>query len=238
MTRIYLVRHGENRANITKEFSYRKVDYPLTEKGRLQAEQTAVYFRDKEIHAIYSSPLRRAKETADAIAEAVGAPVVIRENFREVNVGILEDQGPTPEAWTLHDAIMDEWRAGRVEVTFPGGENYVTLCERMYTGLLEIAQNHPGQNIVVVAHGGIIGAGVRDICANVDLEELNQVPNRNCAVTEMTLALEDDRIASELIRWAACDHIDGAAANFVPASPAEEAAQVGGDGSPGRTEED
>jgi broad specificity phosphatase PhoE len=163
--------------------------------------------------------------------------VVIRENFREVNVGILEDQGPTPEAWTLHDAIMDEWNQGRVEVAFPGGENYLAVCERMHAGLLEIVQNHPGQNVVIVAHGGIIGAGVRNICANVDLEELHQVPNRNCAVTEMTLAVKDGRIAGELIRWAACEHINGAAANFVYASPAEEAAQEVGDNSPGQAEE-
>jgi broad specificity phosphatase PhoE len=47
MTTLYLVRHGENLANITKEFSYRAVDYPLTPKGILQAEQTAEYFAAK-----------------------------------------------------------------------------------------------------------------------------------------------------------------------------------------------
>jgi broad specificity phosphatase PhoE len=215
MTRIYLVRHGENLANITKEFSYRKVDYPLTEKGRLQAEQTADYFRDKEIYAVYSSPLRRAKETADYIANAIGAPVVIREEFREVNVGILEGQDPTPEAWTLHDAIMEDWYAGRSEVTFPGGENYLALCGRMNTGLMEITQNHPGQNVVVVAHGGIISAGVRHICTNVDPEVLRKLPSHNCSVTEMILTLEDERLSANLIRWSAHDHISGTAANFV-----------------------
>ncbi len=46
MIKIYLVRHGENVANLTKEFSHRKVDHSLTPKGRLQAKQTAAYFKD------------------------------------------------------------------------------------------------------------------------------------------------------------------------------------------------
>jgi len=58
--RLYLVRHGENLANLTKEFSYRQVDYSLTPKRVLQAQQTAACFTDKNIHEIYASPLKRA----------------------------------------------------------------------------------------------------------------------------------------------------------------------------------
>ena len=64
MNRLFLVRHGENVANLTKEFSYRLVDRSLTDKGVEQARQTAVYFQDKSIHAVYTSPLKRAAETA------------------------------------------------------------------------------------------------------------------------------------------------------------------------------
>ena len=68
MNRLYLVRHGENPANLTKEFSYRRVDYGLTPKGVLQARQTAEFFKGKAVHAVYSSPLKRAAETAGIIA--------------------------------------------------------------------------------------------------------------------------------------------------------------------------
>ena len=47
MTHLYLIRHGENLANLTKEFSYLKVDYPLTPKGKLQAAQTALLLQDR-----------------------------------------------------------------------------------------------------------------------------------------------------------------------------------------------
>ena len=75
LNRLYLVRHGENMANLTKEFSYRHVDYSLTPKGVLQAQQTAAYFTDKHIHEIYTSPLKRAVETADIIPQLVAGIV-------------------------------------------------------------------------------------------------------------------------------------------------------------------
>src|SRR6478672_925857 len=98
-TTVYIVRHGENPANINREFSYRLVDYSLTPKGVRQAEDTARFFRDKQIDAIYSSPLKRAVETAEIIAAPLGLPVALIEEFREINVGTLEEQPPTDENW-------------------------------------------------------------------------------------------------------------------------------------------
>ena len=58
--RLYLLRHGENPANLSKVFSNRHVDHPLTEKGILQAQQTADYFVGQELQAICTSPLKRS----------------------------------------------------------------------------------------------------------------------------------------------------------------------------------
>src|SRR5258707_14895533 len=96
---LYLVRHGENPANITKEFSYKLVDYSLTPKGVLQAEQTAAFFQSIPLDAAYASPLKRARETAEIIARPQGLPVTLLEEFREVNVGKLELKPPTEENW-------------------------------------------------------------------------------------------------------------------------------------------
>jgi len=123
---LYLVRHGENQANITKELSCRKVDYPLNEKGRLQAEQTGRYFLTQEIDEVYSSPLKRAVETAEIIGSSVSKEVVIMENFRELDVGELEDMGNSPEAWRLYFEVLKSWRNGTPERYFPGGDNYFT----------------------------------------------------------------------------------------------------------------
>lgn len=112
MTRFYLVRHGENPANITKEFSHRKVDYPLTDKGQLQAYQTGEYFLSKNIDAIYSSPLKRAIESAEIISKILHLKFEIIENFREVNVGLLEELPVSEENWKLHNEIIMSWIRG------------------------------------------------------------------------------------------------------------------------------
>src|SRR5579872_6100860 len=92
---LYLVRHGENLANITKEFSYKLVDYPLTPKGVLQAEQTAAFFLNTiPLMAAFASPLKRARETAEIIARAQNLSVTVLEEFREVNVGDMEQRPP------------------------------------------------------------------------------------------------------------------------------------------------
>lgn len=62
---VYLIRHGENPANLTHDFSYKQVDFSLTAKGILQAEQTADYFKSQAPDEIYASPLKRARETAE-----------------------------------------------------------------------------------------------------------------------------------------------------------------------------
>jgi broad specificity phosphatase PhoE len=163
---VYLVRHGENPANITREFSHRRVDYPLTERGVAQARQTAAYFRDQAIDAIYSSPLRRAQQTADIIATALHLPVTILEDFRETNVGTLEDQPPTAAAWEQHDSVLASWSSGQREVAFPGGEDYHSLLARMRAGMATVLAGRDGARVVIVGHGGIFSATILDLCAN------------------------------------------------------------------------
>src|SRR5687768_8889360 len=98
--RIYFVRHGENRANVERRMSWRVIDYPLTEPGPRQAAAVAEWFRARPIEAVYASPLLRARETADRIAEVVGAEVVEAEPLRELNVGELDGLGD-PDSWAL-----------------------------------------------------------------------------------------------------------------------------------------
>jgi broad specificity phosphatase PhoE len=215
MNTIYLVRHGENPANLRSEFSYKLVDYALTPKGRLQAQQTAEYFRDKHIHEIYASPLQRTRETAQIIAEALGLTVTIVEEFREVNVGALERQPPSIENWELHDRIVAEWFFGRHEVTFPEGEDYLTLLQRMRAGLGQVLRNKTNKNIIIVGHAGIFTIPLRDICSNIDIEEITRRNLHNCSITELELTLIEEKPVGMLKNWAYIDHLSGEAARFV-----------------------
>lgn len=217
LNRLLLVRHGENRANLTKEFSHRTVDYPLTAKGRLQAEQTAAFLKRYPVAQVFSSPLKRAQETARIIAAAVGAPVEVLEAFRETNVGVLEGQAPTETAWRQHDAIIGAWLAGDVTARFPGGESFLELLVRVREGYTQICAGRDSETVVLVAHGGSLGLPLLHFVPGLDREALRAQPN--CAVSELSAAVQDGHLRLELLRWAACDHLSGEAAALVPGVP-------------------
>lgn len=219
MHTIFLVRHGENPANLRHEFSCRHVDYSLTERGRLQAAQTAAFFAGRAIDQVWTSPLRRAYETAAPIANVLGLPLVVVDEFREIDVGELELEPPTPANWRFHDHIMAEWRAGRHEAIFPGGESYDMVLDRIQSGFRRILHSTPQQASVVVTHGGIVAATIRDICATGAVEMVNRVEQRNCAVTEIALALEGGLPRGHLASWAVCEHLAGAALAELSPSP-------------------
>ena len=214
---LYLVRHGENLANVTREFSYKKVDYDLTEKGVRQAEQTARYFAamhaERPIDAIFTSPLKRAVQTAEIFGAATGHTVSVIEELREINCGEFDGVPPTDAMWKHHDEILLSWRNGNPDVRFPGGEDFHELRARARLALGKAVAGRDGQTIVLVAHGGIVGAALTDICPELDYELVWRVPNRNCAITELELHAPSaeaglDEIWGVLKRWAACDHLD------------------------------
>lgn len=215
MTTIYWVRHGENRANLTKEFSHRLVDYPLTAKGRLQASQTGAYFRPKPLSAVFSSPLKRAIETAEAIAVPKNLPVQVVEEFREVNVGDLEKGPITVEAWAENERIFRSWMDGRLEEAFPGGENYHLLLERMQQGYRQVLEKCPQGEAAIVGHGGNFISTLKAFCPQVDLPWLLSQESHNCSITRLDLRLEGGRVSGRLLEWGYFGHLSGEAAEVV-----------------------
>ena len=219
MTQLFLVRHGENRANLTKEFSHRLVDYPLTPKGALQAQGTATYFLDKGVDHVFTSPLKRARETAEIIAGVTGAALSVLEPFREVDVGRLEKEAPTVENWALHNDIIRGWWEGEHHRRFPEGESYEELLERVRGGYKEALRGRAGQTLVIVAHGGSLTLPLKDLCSGVDVDTLRSAAHHNCAVSELNASLQNDEPHLTLVHWAACDHLSGEAAEFVAGTP-------------------
>lgn len=204
---VFIVRHGENPANLTGEFSYRRIDYPLNDTGRRQAQQTAAYFRDQRINAIFSSPLKRAVETAQIIAQPLGLPVTALESFREVNVGTLEGRA-TQENWALHDRIFEDWLVrDQPESTFPGGENLTRLVARVRDGLRTVVAGRDGQRLVVAAHGGILVASIRALCPGTTLADLEPLRIANCAITELEIVDGETAQTGILRGWARCSHL-------------------------------
>lgn len=221
MNRLFLVRHGENRANLTKEFSHRLVDYPLTPKGRLQAEQTAAHLKSFPVTRVFTSPLLRAKETAEIIAAEVGAPVKVLEAFRELNVGTLEKVPPSAETWRQHDDIIYTWAGGKTETRFPGGENYLELLARVRDGYRAVLEGRDGETLVLIAHGGSLALPLLALIPDLDPELFHRTEHHNCAVSELEASFADGALNLTLVRWASAEHLSGEAARFVPGTPVE-----------------
>src|SRR6266699_206637 len=110
----------------------------------------AAYLQDKNIAALYASPLKRAIETADIITTVLRLPVIIMEQFRELNVGLLEGQPPSTHNWAIYAQVVNAWYTGRHDMAFPGGEDYVTLRNRTMNGLQEILSYQAGTCVALI----------------------------------------------------------------------------------------
>lgn len=219
MTMLYLVRHGENTANLTKEFSYKLIDYPLTAKGVLQAQQTATYFAVISIDAIYASPLLRAVQTAEIIAQQVHVPVTVREALRELNVGALERQPVSAANWELFMQILAQWHAGNGAVAFPEGEDHALVLARFLGCIQEIVAAHPDGTVILVGHGGIFAATISALCPQMDSRALADLYSHNCSISEVVVTAHAGKLDGTLIAWGQCDHLSGAASDLVSALP-------------------
>ena len=148
---IVLVRHGATDWNLQGRCQGSS-DRELSEPGIRQAQQIATLLGTEEIHAVYSSHLRRARQTAELISQPHDLPVLIEEELRELDHGELE--GLTfNEIKTRYGEFLTRWRSEPADIRVPGGERLADVAERAWNGLSEIVQRHAGaKRILVVSH--------------------------------------------------------------------------------------
>ena len=99
---LIFVRHGQSEANVTRTISNRDLPHSLTELGKDQALNLAETLAMREVQIIYSSPILRARETADIVAGACGIEVTVADELREFDCGVMEGRGDD-EAWQAHN---------------------------------------------------------------------------------------------------------------------------------------
>jgi len=159
--KVYLVRHGETDWN-RKGIYQGQEDIPLNEKGKEEARNLALALKGIEISSIYSSDLKRAKETAEIIAKSLGIQTVIyKESLREMNFG--EWTGKSVFEMEENSALFQLWSKDPWNISPPGGETLSGLADRVRGEIEEIFLNHQGQNILVIIHAGPIKAIIFDL---------------------------------------------------------------------------
>ena len=185
-TIVYYVRHAENVANVTGQFSHRAVDLDLTPRGIRQATQVAEFLAGQPVGdgPIFASPLRRAIRTAEFIGERLGHPVAVLEAFREVDVGSLEGLSG-PDALDAYWDVLASWRAGDRGRRFPGGgESHFDMVDRLQAGFDEIIRCGTPGPYVLSAHAGLLRAGFTTLLSE-EFDMRLAIPNCSVSLLEI-----------------------------------------------------
>lgn len=152
-TRVHLIRHGEIAGHEEPRYNG-QADVPLTERGQAQFGMLQLRLAKKPVRAVYSSDLSRCLEGARTIASAFNLEPVPRRELRELHIGDWERK-----TWAeLQAEYPRQWRerlADIVNYRVPGGESLRDLADRVRPVIREIIAAHPGEEVVVVGHGGV-----------------------------------------------------------------------------------
>ncbi|HEX4747891.1 MAG TPA: histidine phosphatase family protein [Gaiellaceae bacterium] len=183
-TTIVLVRHGETDWNRDNRFQGH-ADPPLNDTGRAQAAALAEELRAHSFAAAYTSPLRRAAETAEILASALRLDPIAEPALKEVDVGSwsgltrAEIEARYPEGFARWLEYGHGW---------DDGETYETLGARVVAGLLKIGARHSNTAVLGVTHGGPIRSALA-AAAGVPFDEARRSIDviGNCAVVRLAV---------------------------------------------------
>ncbi len=153
-TRICIIRHGETDWNVEKRIQGH-TDVPLNETGRAQALAMAFNAAHHRFHAIYSSDLLRATETARVLAQREDQEVKLLPQLRERHFGLF--QGITAaEGAGLNPAAYARYMARDPDYDFETGESLRRFADRVAEGIAWLVRHHSGQTIAAVSHSGVL----------------------------------------------------------------------------------
>ncbi len=153
-TTLWLIRHGQPDKN-SRGRCYGKLDVNLSSQGRHQMTAVAKSLASEPLAAVYSSPRRRALESAQVLVMNRGIQIGVLPEFCEIDFGDFEGR--------TYDEIAREfpemyraWMDHPTEVQFPNGETFSDMWRRVTRAALDLRNRHPGESLAAVTHGGVI----------------------------------------------------------------------------------
>ena len=153
-TRLIAVRHGETAWNVDTRIQG-QLDIGLNATGARQAQQLGAALADETVAAVYASDLSRAWDTARAVAASLGLEVVAEPRLRERAFGHFEGRTFADIEANSPDEAR-RWRTRDPEFAPEGGESLIVFRQRVTAVAAELAARHPGDQVVLVAHGGVM----------------------------------------------------------------------------------
>lgn len=203
-TRVIAVRHGETAWNVDTRIQG-QLDIELNDTGLWQAGRVGQALQDEQITAIYASDLSRAWQTAQAIARPRGIEVAAEPGLRERAFGHFEGR-----TFADIDASLPVqarlWRTRDPEFTPDGGESLLTFRDRVTGTASRLAARHPGELIVLVAHGGVMDVLYR-AATGQELQAPRTWQLGNAAINRLLWTPQ----GFTLVGWADVGHLDDGA---------------------------
>ena len=202
MTKFYFVRHGKTEWNLEGRYQGAKGDSPLVPQSYQEIAQLGKYLVQIKFDGIYCSPIKRARTTAKEIARNIQyqGQVIPVDAFREFNLGKMEGMKFTAVA-EEYPAELDGFRhhPDKYDPTTIGGETFQEVFARFVPEVKKIAQEYPDGNILIVSHGAVLCAAIRNMLG-VPLAEIRA--RGGLANTSTTILETKDQGASfKCLAW-------------------------------------
>ena len=175
--KLYISRHGQTPWNV-EDLICGRTDVPLTEVGQQQAKRLAESALDKGIEVILCSPMLRARQTAQAVSDAIGVPIQIDDRLIEMDFGTFEGTSRFGEEF--------QWIRAQMSTRFPCGESGFDVAYRVYSLLYEIREKYADKTVLLVCHN-CVSRAVRSFFMNLSTEEYGnyQAPNAQLVEYDM-----------------------------------------------------
>lgn len=155
-TKFVLFRHGQTEWNVGERFRGH-ADLALNATGLQQARLIATRLQSEQLAAIYSSPLRRAMQTAQPLADALRIPIQKHEGLNDIDFGALEGM-TVDDAKQAFPEVIETWLTRPGHVKFPKGDSFKKMRTRIEAMLEEVSTKHDGETIALVSHKVVCGA--------------------------------------------------------------------------------
>jgi broad specificity phosphatase PhoE len=183
-TRLLLIRHGEVEERYHNKFGG-TIDMDLSPNGKRQAKVLADYLRGKTIDSIYASPMKRVQQTLAPTLKQSGLKQTIYRGLHEIDFGDWSGLG-WKEVEEQFGFKVHKWLDQIHRKGIPNGESGKVFRQRIEPCLREIIANHPGGNVAVFCHGGVIRM-MLGILLNISLPKTNQFDIEYASITQVAL---------------------------------------------------
>ena len=186
-THLFLVRHGETDFNRQGIVQGRGVDTPLNQTGHAQAASLAKRFRDEQpIDAIVSSPLLRALQTAECVAQLVGIDQVSTDpNLEEMSWGVFEGQPLSEIQAAAFEEMKVRWHRGEHDYRVERGESLREVQTRGVHAVDRILAAHAGQTVLIVCHGRFLRILLASLLEEFGIPRMEELRHTNTGVNHL-----------------------------------------------------